>query len=359
MKCDFHQLRSLLRKPVDDAAVLEFIGGDPAVVERDEYYGSVVFKDAGLELVLKEAAHVLRESEVTDPKRLYVCAVHLHRGGHEGFNQYAGELPGAVSFGDSETKVRQKLGAPSTVGGGGAVSMWTKYRLGPTDELHLRFDGSGRLQLATVRSIPAEDDPRHTQLTAMRAGEYGSLFGGPPSSIFSHDVLHRTSDQRFLIDVFVYPQIVEGRTIEVAVTNGMSDRRMVDRGGNREPQGRRELIQYFPKCTEGHARRLHNMAWLPLFDGFVLDECHSLAWDSAAVEGTPWTSAFFLPPIVKHHREFVCEVEGDPATLLWHIPISDEELAYKVEHGADSLIRRMEAVGLPWIFDELNRPPLL
>jgi hypothetical protein len=53
------------------------------------------------------------------------------------------------------------------------------------------------------------------------------------------------------------------------------------------------------------------------------------------------------------------EVEGDKASFLWHVPISDEERAYKQEHGADALIDRMEAVGLPWVFDENNRPSLV
>jgi hypothetical protein len=43
----------------------------------------------------------------------------------------------------------------------------------------------------------------------------------------------------------------------------------------------------------------------------------------------------------------------------WHIPISDEERAYKQEHGADALIDRMEVVDLPWVFDENNRPSLV
>ena len=46
-------------------------------------------------------------------------------------------------------------------------------------------------------------------------------------------------------------------------------------------------------------------------------------------------------------------------SFLWHIPISEAERAYKVEHGADALIDRLEAVELPWIFDESNRPSLL
>jgi hypothetical protein len=122
---------------------------------------------------------------------------------------------------------------------------------------------------------------------------------------------------------------------------------------------RRELIQYLPKCTEDHARRLHDMAWLPLFDGFYLDSHHSVAWPQPAVAGTLWKNAFFLLPLIKAHREFVFEVEGDPLSLLWHVPISDEERAYKQQHGADALIDRMDAVSLPWVFDEDNRPLLM
>jgi hypothetical protein len=122
---------------------------------------------------------------------------------------------------------------------------------------------------------------------------------------------------------------------------------------------RRELIQYFPRCTEGHARRLHDMAWLPLFDGFLLDSHHSIAWQWAAVEGTPWTSAFFLLPLPRSHREFTVEIEGDEVSFLWHIPISAQESEYKNEHGSDALIDRMSAANLPWVFDEADRPTLI
>ena len=101
------------------------------------------------------------------------------------------------------------------------------------------------------------------------------------------------------------------------------------------------------------------MAWLPLFDSFLLDTCHSLAWEHPAVPGTLWKNAFFLLPLIKSHREFVCEVEDDPVSFLWHIPISDKERAYRQEHGADALIDRLEAVDLPWVFDENNRPSLI
>ena len=199
---------------------------------------------------------------------------------------------------------------------------------------------------------------KHKALTAVRANAYGELFGCTPSTVFPHHALSETPDERFLIDILVYTLETKSDDIDVAVTNGMSDQRMACPAYPHEWQ-RRELIQYFPKCTEGHARRLHDMAWLPLFDGFYLDRHHSVAWTHPAVAGTPWMHAFFLLPLIKSHREFEFEVEGDRVSFLWHVPISDEERAFKQEHGANALIDRMDAVNLPWVFDETSRPSLV
>jgi hypothetical protein len=198
----------------------------------------------------------------------------------------------------------------------------------------------------------------HKSLTAVRAKAYEDLFGCTPSAVFPPHALFKKPDERFLIDIFVYTLETKSGKINVAVTNGMSDQRMVDPDYPQEWH-RRELIQYFPKCTEGHARRLHDMAWLPLFDGFYLDTRHSIAWEHPAVPGTPWQNAFLLLPLIKSHRECIFEVEDDKASFLWHIPISDEERAFKQEHGADAFIDRMEAVDLPWVFDENNRPMMV
>ena len=151
---------------------------------------------------------------------------------------------------------------------------------------------------------------KHEAPTAVRAKAYGELFGCTPSAVFPPHALFKKPDERFLIDILVYTLETESGDIDVAVTNGMSDQRMADPGEPHEWK-RRELIQYLPKCTEGHARRLHDMAWLPLFDGFYLDSHHSVAWAHPAVAGTPWKNAFFLLPLIRSHREFVFEVEGD------------------------------------------------
>src|SRR4051812_1935358 len=126
----------------------------------------------------------------------------------------------------------------------------------------------------------SEQLEKHKQLTRVRAEAYAELFGCQPSTVFPQHMLLAEPDERILIDVFVYKQATQYGNFEVSVTNGMSDQRMVD-ADDPEHWSRRELIQYFPKCTLDHAGRLHAMAWLPLFDGFLLDSHHSVAWEYA------------------------------------------------------------------------------
>lgn len=204
------------------------------------------------------------------------------------------------------------------------------------------------------------EEAKHRQLTIVRAQAYAALFGDKPTTFFPSHQFRSESDGLYFIDVFVYEFNMEGddRPIYAAVTNGMSDQRMAE-GDSPEQPRRRELIQYLRECTPGHAKRLRDMAWLPLYDNFLLDTHHSFAWEWPAVEGTPWKNAFFLLPLPNPHQEFTVDIEGDHASFLWHIPISDAEHAFNKEHGADALLDRMEQVGLPWIFDETNRPPLV
>lgn len=199
---------------------------------------------------------------------------------------------------------------------------------------------------------------KHKRLTLARLRDFTECFHGKPVKVFPCHQFTQNLNDEFLIDVFVFSLDSPAGPIVAAVTNGLSDQRMVNED-DPERWSRRELIQYFPECTEGHARRLRDMAWLPLFDGFLLDTRHTIQWPDPVGEGTPWKNAFFLEPLIKSHRQFRFEVDGDPASFLWHVPISDEELAFKNEQGADDLLDRMDAVKLPWVFDEKNRPSLL
>jgi hypothetical protein len=203
------------------------------------------------------------------------------------------------------------------------------------------------------------EEANHRKWTAIRAPAYAELFDSKPLIVFPFHQLQGEDDGPFFIDVLAYALDVEGvdGPVFAVMTNGMSDQRMAE--GDPEQLRRRELIQYLRDCTPGHAKRLRDMAWLPLYDEFLLDSHHSVAWEWPAVTGTPWKNAFFLEPFFAPHREFGVEIDGDRMSLLWHIPISEEERAFKQQHGSDALLDRMDEVGLPWLFEESNRPSLV
>lgn len=207
-------------------------------------------------------------------------------------------------------------------------------------------------------SDPAALAAKHEELTRVRLDAYTELFGTEPSKMFSNTELIGSGQPDFLIDVLVFTLETDRGDVDVTVTSGMSDQRMVEKG-DPSAWARRELIQYLRTCTPAHAGRLRDLAWLPLYDGFVLNFKDTIDWPHAAVEGTPWSNAFFLYPLIRSHDDFRMTVDGDPVNLLWHIPISPEERQFKISQGPDALLDRLDEVGLPWIFDESNRPPLV
>jgi hypothetical protein len=155
---DFEHLQSLLRHRFDDVDVIDLIGPDPSIIQRDEYYGSVAFKDAGVELVFKEAPWVIQSSEIADSKAIYVSGFHFHRDGHDGYKEYLGRLAGGVRFSDSETEVRHKLGEPLDAGGGRVSSVlneqiprWLRYASGSA-MTQIQLDAHGEVELVTLFS---------------------------------------------------------------------------------------------------------------------------------------------------------------------------------------------------------------
>jgi hypothetical protein len=198
---------------------------------------------------------------------------------------------------------------------------------------------------------------RHEEFTTIRVEAYDKLFGHKATEVFSFHRL-KAADTVCLTDVLVYPLEVEGveGPVVAAVTNGMSDFPMYHPEEPDVPL-RRELIQYFRVCTEHYAGRLHACAWLPDYDGFALDLDDTISWPDKLVDELQ--HSLFLQSINRRHAEFRVEIDSDEMSLLWHIPITGEELEYKKSRGMVALINRMEIVGLPWIFDPETRPPLL
>jgi hypothetical protein len=155
-------LADLLRRPLNDQMVVDFLG--PAIddVNRSGAFSCVEFKADGLEVVLGNAARVVPASEIADPLELRLIAFHLHRGGHEGYSAYRGALPGGVTLDDPEWTVLRKLGAPASSGGGGTrseqpgewIPYWIKYQVG-SNALRFQSDREGCVEMATLMAPDA------------------------------------------------------------------------------------------------------------------------------------------------------------------------------------------------------------
>jgi hypothetical protein len=196
---------------------------------------------------------------------------------------------------------------------------------------------------------------KHFELTKLRAAAYQALFGTKPAAVFPHHQMQSAPNVDALVDIFVYPLEMEGYgEFVVAITNGMSDLPMIDDGISL----RREIIQYLPSCTPGHALRLLEMAWFPLTENMAIDAFQGIEWPRPAVPGTPWKNALFLNPVIDEHRDFRLELEGETMELLWHLPISDTELQLVQNHGIGEFLTRMDARGESFIFDEETRTEL-
>jgi len=155
-KFDFGGIVRLLRRSENDPEVRSFFGQALSQIERDEHYGSLEFKQDGVDVVFKEAPWAAPPEEIEDQHELYVVAFHLHREGHEGFAGYSGQLPKGVILGDPETEVLRKMGSPSSTGGGGisnalkrAIPRWSRYPLG-NGFLHLQLDPADRVEMVTL-----------------------------------------------------------------------------------------------------------------------------------------------------------------------------------------------------------------
>jgi hypothetical protein len=140
---------------------------------------------------------------------------------------------------------------------------------------------------------------KHRRLTEARARAYKKVFGRAPAKTYKSDYFEGAGELP-PVAIFVYEFAAGDQAVYAAVTSGMSDCERSDSG--RELTGRRELIQYFETIRE--------------------------------------------------HREFSFRVDGEATCFLWHVPISEAELAQKKKHGAGALLDLMQKNRRPWIFTE-------
>jgi hypothetical protein len=77
-----------------------------------------------------------------------VSSVQLHAAGHEGYEQFDGDLPEGVRFSDSREMIRARLGQPNTIGGGqhlgvlGIAAPWDRFDRAD-HAIHIQYSKDG------------------------------------------------------------------------------------------------------------------------------------------------------------------------------------------------------------------------
>jgi hypothetical protein len=123
-------LGSLLSLQGDDpkfTEVVEAMGGNPRVQPSDQF-GFVTLKKAGIEFRFKS------DHSAGKKKSWVLTGIGVYSGGHERYAQYAGQLPGGLTFESTRAEVRKALGSPVKSGGGKIIGTlvrpeWDQFRL--------------------------------------------------------------------------------------------------------------------------------------------------------------------------------------------------------------------------------------
>jgi hypothetical protein len=175
-------------------------------------------------------------------------------------------------------------------------------------------------------------------LDRARADVYRKAFGEPTERIPGV-----ATPRAPAIDVLVHPPGHATRSFYTLVTSGMSDRPMhppadVGRDGRRA-----ELVLYVDLPGPSLARLLQTLARLPHEAGGWLGAGHTIPnGDPPAplFPGSRLSSVLLLDSVVAPERDTyrVVEIEGDPLHILWPVPLTAAELAFKIEHGSLALL---------------------
>lgn len=198
-----------------------------------------------------------------------------------------------------------------------------------------------------------QTDTDHLAYSQIRLKAYSATFGRSASKIYNFNELD-PGEPGLMIDVLVYPiaQPAPKGPVFALVTNGLSDFPIFD--PDEGVTERCELIQYFYAVTDADARRLYAVAQLAVLENINLEDHDTIALQAPDPFDRP--NSLFLRPLVKAHARLEFTIDGDTTILLWHVPISDDELEVKREHGAAALIQRMAETAMPWVYDGQREP---
>jgi hypothetical protein len=178
---------------------------------------------------------------------------------------------------------------------------------------------------------------------------YEELFG-------TYDLaFHQLDDEAPHIDVYHHPP-TEGRPFSTFITGGASRLAMTVPTEYPEAARRIELALYVAEPRNEYGIVMYRLARYAQRNDTWIGYWHS-------VPGDPIVPGSLLAPVVLLDPPFEPDnalhehlvVEGDPVELLWVVPITEQELAYKLEHGAEALQERLAERDVPFVLDPGRR----
>lgn len=170
------------------------------------------------------------------------------------------------------------------------------------------------------------------------------------------------------VDIHVFPPLKElDRNFYTLITSGMSDEKMTLPKKIDGQNARAELVFYVsdvdikPYQTEEpwYITSMRFLAHFPFDFKSWLAVSHTLPNGNPptpVVEGSSLTTALFLTPIFEP-KEFVQDFKlGDEkVNFLWLTFLSNEETEYKLVHGYNALVDKLNSDNMPQVFNPFRR----
>jgi hypothetical protein len=197
--------------------------------------------------------------------------------------------------------------------------------------------------------------PDNSSAWEVRESVYRRLFGGEP------DVWHEMTELDPHIDIYGFKPGFAGRDFVTLVTSGMSDRQMrLPAGMPSELQKRRvELVFYCASAKQEYAELLRRLAHYVFDNNTWLGAGHTMeTHDIALLDSGNAKCLLFMPtPVIPDDSlPMRLQIDGDPVTLLWLVPITAEECALTRQGWfLRSLMRCLNRNGRPYVFDPTSR----
>lgn len=141
------------------------------------------------------------------------------------------------------------------------------------------------------------------------------------------------------VDLFHYGPS-DGRPYHTLVTSGMSDRRMSVPANHPNIPRRAEILIYVEEPNDQHFLWIKWAAKFPFIDNTYLTHGHTVQWHEPLFPGSELSCILFINSIVLSDNRFrkTLLIEGDQVDLLWFVPITRREWAFKKESGVDALL---------------------